>query len=490
MNEARGLSRDLGLLPAIAVNVGNMIGTGIFLKPRVMTCNVGAASAVIAAWVIGALLALAGAFAYSEVAALLPEAGGEYAYVRRAYGRLASFVCGWSLFALPKCASQAALAIGFAIFMNVATGGALEQRIVVLRLLGHQLSLTLLTPVAVASIWAIVLINVRSVARGGQTALGLTLIKVAFLLCLALVALLFGHGDPAHFGESNHGGLCEGVAATARGGLTGLGAAVLGALWAYNGWSNVAPLIGELKSPARNAPRVFIGGMLIVGALYVLVTVSYLYVLSPTQIASVSTTSSVATEVLRRFLGPAAVTILACVLMLSAFAAHQANALAGARIGFAMARDGLFFRRISTLSASTRAPVNAILAQASFATVLALAGSFDTLSDMAMFGAWLIYGVAASTVFAFRRIAPEAPRPYRCIGYPVLPAIFVLLVAGVVANTFVATPQQAFLGAGLMVLGLPFYLYWSRNAPPAAQGPYDESTRGRSRQTTQQGPSK
>jgi basic amino acid/polyamine antiporter, APA family len=470
MSEARGLIRDLGLLPAIAVNVGNMIGTGIFLKPRVMTCNVGAASTVIAVWVIGALLALAGAFAYSEVAALLPEAGGEYAYVRRAYGRLASFVCGWTLFALPKCGSQAALAIGFAIFMNVATGGALEQRILEFSLLGHQVTLTLLTPVAVASIWAVVLINVRSVARGGQTALGLTAVKVGFLLCLALAALIFGHGDTAHFAQSNHGGLCEGVALSARGGLAGLGAAVLGALWAYNGWSNVAPLMGELRSPARNAPRVFIAGMLVVGSLYVLVTISYFYVLSPTAIASIATTSSVATEVLRRFVGPVAVTVLACVLMLSAFAAHQANALAGARIGFAMARDGLFFRRLGEVSPSTRAPVNAILAQASFATVLAVGGTFDTLTDMAMFGAWLVYGVAASTVFVFRRTAPDAPRPYRCFGYPVLPAIFVLLVACVVVNTFVATPQQALLGAALMVLGLPFFLLWATAARPGDPG--------------------
>jgi basic amino acid/polyamine antiporter, APA family len=463
MNGRRGLTRDLGLLPAIAVNVGNMIGTGIFLKTRVMTCNVGAASTVIAAWVIAGLLALAGAFAYSEVAALMPEAGGEYAYVRRGYGRLASFLCGWTLFTLQKCASQAALAVGFAIFMNVAAGGALEERIFSFDLFGYQLSLTLLTAVAVASIWMIAFINSRSVARGGETAFALTSIKVGFLLCLALAAFLFGHGDTAHFAESNHGGLCEGVAATARGGLAGLGAAMLGALWAYDGWSNVAPLMGELRDPGRNAPRVFIGGMLVVGTLYVLVTISYFYVLSPTEIASIPTSSSVGTEVLRRFLGPAAVTVLACVLMLSAFGSQQASALAGARIGFAMARDGLFFRSLVRLSPRTRSPVKAILAQAGFATVLAVSGTFDTLTDAAMIGAWLFYGAAVSTLFVFRRTAAEAPRPYRCPGYPVLPAIFLLLIACVIVNTFVATPRQAYLAVGLMLLGFPFYFYWSRN---------------------------
>jgi len=441
-----------------------MIGTGIFLKSRVMTCNVGASWIVVAVWVMGGLLALAGAFAYSEVSALVPEAGGEYAYVRRAYGRLASFLCGWTLFTLQKCGSQAALAVGFAIFMNVATGGGLDRRIFSFSLFGQSVSVTLLTGVAIASIWTIASINARSVARGGQTAFGLTSIKVAFLLCFALAVMLVGHGDAAHFGQSNEGGLCEGVVSSARGGLAGLGAALLGALWAYDGWSNVAPLMGELRDPGRNAPRVFVGGMLVVGSLYVLVTLSYFYVLSPTQIASVPVSSSVGTEVLRQFLGPAAVTVLACVLMLSAFSSQQASALAGARIGFAMARDGLFFRSLADLSPSTRSPVKAVLAQASWATVLAVSGTFDTLTDAAMFGAWIFYGLAVSTLFVFRRTAPDAPRPYRCWGYPLLPALFLLVVAGVIVNTFIATPRQAILGVALMLLGLPFYAYWSRRA--------------------------
>lgn len=464
-----GLRRGLGLWPAIAVNVGNMIGTGIFLKARVMTCNVGSASTVIVLWVVSGLLVLAGAFAYSEVAALMPEAGGEYVYVRRAYGRFASFLCGWTLFTLQKCGSQAALAVGFAIFMNVASGGALEQPVVSFGAGGHHFSLTLLPIVAVASIWIIALINARSVARGGETAFGLTSIKVGFLLCLALAALLFGHGSSSHFLQSNHGGSCEAVAGSARGGLAGLGAGALGALWAYDGWSNVAPLMGELRDPGRNAPRVFIGGMLLVAMLYVLVTVSYFYVLSPSEIASVPLSSSVGTEVLHRFLGPAAVTTLACVLMLSAFSSQQASGLAGARIPYAMARDGLFFRRLGELSPETRAPAKAIGLQAAFATLLALSGTFDTLTDAAMIGAWLFYGLAASTVFVFRRTAAQAPRPYRCLGYPMLPALFLLLAAGVVVNAFIATPKTALLAGGLMLLGLPFYAYWNRAAAPAVR---------------------
>ncbi len=465
----RELTRGLGVLPAVAINVGNMIGTGIFLKTRVMTCNVGASSAVIGVWVLGGLLALVGAFAYSEVASMMPEAGGEYVYLRRAYGRVVSFLCGWTLFALVKCGSQAALAVGFAIFMDTATGGALDHSLLSFIVAGHHVQLTGLTAVAVASIWIIALINARSVSRGGETALGLTSLKVGFLLCLALAALVFGHGDFAHFAQSNAGGACTGIVATARGGIAGFGAALLGALWAYDGWNNVAPLLGELRNPERNVARVFLGGTLVVGTLYVLVTVAYFYILSPTEIANIPASSSVGTEVLKRFVGPLAVSLLAFVLMLSAFGSQQASALAGSRIGFAMARDGLFFKRLSKLSPRTGAPVAAIVAQAGWATVLALSGTFDALTDAAMFGAWLFYGLTVASVFVFRHRQPDAKRPYHCTGYPLLPALFVLVAAGVIANAFVATPREALLGAGLIVLGLPFFWFWNRRsgqAPP------------------------
>jgi len=205
--------------------------------------------------------------------------------------------------------------------------------------------------------------------------------------------------------------------------------------------------------------------MLVVGTLYVLVTVAYFYVLSPTEIANIPASSSVGTEVLKHFVGPLAVTILAVVLMLSAFGSQQASALSGSRIAYAMARDGVFFKRLGKLSTRTGAPVAAIIAQAGGATILALSGTFDTLTDAAMIGAWLFYGLTVAAVFVLRRREPNAPRPYRCFGYPFLPTLFVLMVAGVIANAFVATLREALLGVGLIMLGLPFYAYWNRRAP-------------------------
>ncbi len=459
------LVRGLTLTGAIAINVANMIGTGVFLKTRVMTCNVGSPALVLAVWVAAGLLALAGTFAYAEVAALLPEAGGEYVFLRRAYGRAVGFVYGWTTFAIYKSGSQAALAVGFAIFLNVALGGALEGDVLSLAVAGTRLHLSGIVLVALAALWTVALINCRSVVTGGRTAELLTGAKVVLLAALALGAFALATGSLGHLALPAAGASCEGVSESARGGLAGFGAAMLGALWAYDGWANVAPLAGEIRNPARDLPRAFVGGMLVVGALYVAVNLAYFYVLTPVEIGSVSATSSVATEVLRRFVGPAAVTIAAGALMLSAYGSLQASAISGAHIPFAMAREGLFFRGLGEVAPRTRVPARAVLAQAGWASVLALSGSYDLLTDAATFSVWLFYGLSASTLFVFRRTLPDAPRPYRALGYPWLPALFVLVSAALIVNTFHATPRLALGGLAVMAAGLPFYLYWARQRP-------------------------
>jgi APA family basic amino acid/polyamine antiporter len=237
---------------------------------------------------------------------------------------------------------------------------------------------------------------------------------------------------------------------------------MLGALWAYDGWNNVAPLAGEIRDPARNLPKAFFGGMLVVGVLYLFVNSSYFYVLSADEVGSVSTTSSVATEVMRRFVGPTAVTFVALALMLSSFGSLHSSVLANSRIPFAMAREGLFFRSLGVVSPVTRVPVRAILAQAVWASCLALSGSYDTLTDSVIFASWLFYGLSAGSLFVFRRTQPNADRPYRAFGYPWLPLVFIGVTLWLIANTFIATPRLAFIGIGAMFAGLPFYLWWTR----------------------------
>jgi len=459
------LTRGVGPWAATAVNVANMIGTGVFLKTRVMTCNVGSAKTVLVVWLVAGLLSLAGTFSYSEIAAMMPEAGGDYVYLRRAYGRLVGFLYGWIAFTVARAGSQAALAVGLAIFMNVALGGALDRWHVAAGANAQNFHLSGLTLVALAAIWTVALINCASVAAGGRMALLLTIAKVGLVLSVGIGAFVFAAGDWGHLAQSGIAGTCEGVASSARGGVAGFGAAMLGALWAYDGWQNVAPLSGEIRDPQRNLPRAFVGGTLTVAALYLFVNTAYFFALTPLEVADVPASSSVATEVLKRFLGPLAVSMTAVALMVSSFGALHASVLANSRIPFAMARDGLFFRSLARLSPRSNVPARAILAQSGWASVLALSGSYDTLTDSVIFASWLFYGLVTASLFVFRRTMPDTPRPYRAWGYPVVPLIFVFVTAALLINTFVASPREALRGAALLAAGLPLYWYWARRSP-------------------------
>jgi basic amino acid/polyamine antiporter, APA family len=454
------LHRGIGLWAAIAVNVANMIGTGVFLKARVMTCNVGTPGAVLAVWLGAGLLALAGTFSYSEIAAMMPEAGGDYVYLRTAYGRLTGFLYGWIMFTVARSGSQAALAVGLAIFMNVALGGALENW----HLFGNISGLTI---VALITIWTVALINCASVTAGGRTALVVTIAKVGLVAAVGISAFAFAPGAWDHLMMSASSGSCENVAQSARGGIVGVGAAMLGALWAYDGWNNVAPLAGEIRDPQRNLPRAFIGGTLVVMALYIFANLSYFHTLTPNEIASVSTTSSVATEVLKRFLGPAAVSLMAVCLMVSSFGSLHASVLANSRIPYAMALDGLFPRKLGELSPRTRVPVNAIVAQAIVGSLLALSGSYDTLTDSVIFASWLFFGLSIGSLFVFRHTMPERHRPYRALGYPWVPILFLMATGALLFNTFFAAPRQALQGVAVLIAGLPLYWYWSRKVDQA-----------------------
>jgi APA family basic amino acid/polyamine antiporter len=298
--------------------------------------------------------------------------------------------------------------------------------------------------------------------------LAATLAKVLLVAGVGLAAFLFAPGSWSNIGGSGLQGTCEGVASSARGGVAGFGAAMLGALWAYDGWNNVAPLAGEIRNPQRNLPRAFMGGMLVVGALYLFVNLAYFYAMSPLEVANIPASSSVATEVLKKFLGPVAVSLTAVAMMVSSFGSLHASVLANSRIPFAMARDGLFFRGLAKLSPRSSVPVRAIVAQAAWASVLALSGSYDALTDSVIFVSWAFYGLSIASLFVFRRTMPDAVRPYRALGYPVVPLIFLLVTLALLVNTFIAAPKQALEGVTVLLVGLPFYAWWSR---PAARRP-------------------
>jgi APA family basic amino acid/polyamine antiporter len=274
--------------------------------------------------------------------------------------------------------------------------------------------------------------------------------------------MLIAPGDWSHLTQSVADGTCEGVAAAARGGVAGFGAAMMAALWAYNGWNEMTYVSGEVSNPSRNLPIALIAGIGIVGSLYIFANTAYFYVLPPEAVASVPLSSSVATETLARFLGPAAVKVMAGALVVSIFSALQVASLVCARVPYAMANDGLFFPPLAQLSPRTRVPVRALIAQTAWAIVLVLSGSFDALTDYAIFAILLFSALITSSIFVFRVRRPDAERPYRTWGYPVTPILFLIVVGYLLVNAFVTAPVQAFTGIGLILLGLPFYWYWTR----------------------------
>jgi APA family basic amino acid/polyamine antiporter len=458
------LVRGLGLLAAISIIVGNVIGTGVFLKARVMTCNVGSPEAVILVWVAAGILSLAGALTYAELSAMKPQAGGEYIFLRDAYGRVWSFLYGWMQMFIAKTGSQASVAVAFAIFMNDLLGSSLRHTIFETQIFGFDYEITTLQLVAVALLVIITVINCASVSVSGNIATVLTFVKIALVLLVGIGAFLLADGSFANFGMTGEGGTCEGVENAVKYGaagftfIGGFSAAMLGALWGYDGWNNLTLVAGEVKNPQRNIPLALIGGTILIILLYVLVHIAYFYVLTPAEVASVSASSSVAKEAAFRFLGAGALVLMTAGLMASSVGTLHTSVLTGARVPYAMARDGLMFESFGKLN-SARVPVGALIIQCVWACILALSGSFDTLTDYVIFGSWIFYTLVTASVFVFRIKHPEIERPYKAFGYPVIPVLFILAASGLLINTLWTSPGKSFIGIFLILAGLPVYYY-------------------------------
>src|SRR4029079_500004 len=456
------LIRGLGLIGAVSVNVANIIGTGVFLKARVMTCNVGTPGKALIVWVIAGFLALAGALTYAELLAMMPRAAGEYGIIRDAYGRPLSFIYGWAQFLIARTASAAALAVGFAIFLNDLVHGALDTVYFNYTFPGgHVVSFGRLQIVALSAIVVTTLINCAAVRVSGGVASVLTGMKLVLLLGIGFGAFFYSGGDWGHLSMANTGGACEGVAIT-TGGMAGFAAAMLGALWAYDGWNNITFLAGEVKNPGRNLPLALIGGGFGGMVLYLCCNLSYFSVLPPTEIASVPASSSVAAEVVRRLLGSVAVTLMAAAMMTSSFDALHASILATARIPYALAKDGLIVKSLAKVSPRTHVPIRALIVQCFWACVVALSGEYDTLTDYAIFALTLFYALVAASIFIFRRREPDTERPYRTWGYPVVPVLFLIVSTALILMTIRNAPRQSAIGLFLILLGVPVYWLISR----------------------------
>lgn len=464
-SNTNGLIRGLGLMAAIAVIIGNVIGTGVFAKARVMTCNVGSPVWVIGIWVAAGLLSLAGALTYAELSTMKPQAGGEYNFLRDAYGRVWSFLFGWMQIFVAKTGSQAAVAVLFMIALNDFMGGTLKKVIIST---GSGFEITSLQLIAVTLIILITTLNCLSVTFTGQLATVLTFVKIGLIFFVGLGAFILVSGDFGHFSQINQGGTCEGVKDTMNFSSSnyslpaGIGAAMLAALWGYDGWNNLTMVAGEVKNPSRNIPLALIGGTILIIFLYVFANVAYFYVLTPNEIASVSKDSTVAFAVVSKFGFGLGAMIMTIGLMLSSLGTLHTSILTGGRIPYAMAQDKLFFAKFGKLSEFSNVPIWAVVMQGVWASVLVMTGSFDTLTDYVIFGSWIFYAAATASVFVFRRTMPDAERPYKTLGYPVVPVLFLIVALFLLGNTLYSDFSQSIKGLGLIVLGLPVYYYFTK----------------------------
>lgn len=447
---ARRLDRGLTLVPAIGIILASVIGTGVFMKARVMIANVGTPWLVLGAWLAGGALTLAGSLVFGELSAMTPRSGGPFNFIGAAYGRRWAFMFAWSR-GIVYGASVAAVAILTVTFLNDALGATLSP---------FQLKLFPILVIATGTV-----LNLISVRATGGVATAMTGIKVSILLAIAIGAFWLSDGSFAHFRMSGAAGAGHGVPESARLGLSGFGAAMAGALWGYNGWAIIATIGGEVREPGQVLPKaMFLSTLLVIG-LYILINTSYFFALTPFEIADLPEHTSVAGATIQRFAGSGAASLLAVGLVISAYGTMHVSLLVGSRIPFAMSRQGLAPASFGKLN-SKSVPSVSVIAIAVWASGLALSGTFDILTDLTIFVLWLFVGLTGTTIFALRRKFPDAPRPYRVHGYPVIPVVFLIATGFMLASMLVSTPGRCLAGIGMILVGLPVYSIFARRLPP------------------------
>ena len=451
MAAERNLARDLGVSHAGAIVVGTIIGSGIFLVPSEMMQAAGSASLVYLAWVVGGLLSFFGAMTYAELGALKPQAGGEYVYVRDAYGPLPGFLYAWTWFLIAKPASIASITTALIRILGTFPAfGFLSTT-----LLEHPLHLTWGQLFAIAATLLITFLNYLGVKKAGDFQLVFTLLKIGMILLIVAVGFSYSGGSMANFSSTFVG---------AKGGLAGFMAALVAALWAYDGWNDLTMVAGEVKQPERNLPLALIFGMGIVAALYLLVNGAVQYAMPA---AAIAASPRPASDAVSLVLGSSGARLVAAGMAISMLVTLNGTIMSGARVPFAVARDGYFFRALGEVHPRFRTPSVALLLQAALAVILLLAGgSFKQFFSLAIFAEWLFYMIAGSTVFVFRQREPNAARSYRVWGYPAVPALFIFASAVLLYFTFKENLFYSVCGSLLILAGIPvFYAFASLRRP-------------------------
>ncbi len=445
------LRRELGLWSAAAIVVGTVIGSGIFLVPSTMVQRVGTPAMVLAVWVFAGVLTLVGALSYAELAAAMPEAGGEYVYLSAAYGPVWGFLYGWTQMWVAKSGSIATLATAFFYYLTNFFPG-MDRVFYVVPLPigphGQPLELRWGQLFAMALILFLGVVNYFGVKIGGEVQVAVTGVKVVLILFIIGVGVSVGHAPAVRT-----------AVPSAPVTVAGFFAALVAALWAYDGWNNVSMVASEIHRPRRNLPLALIWGTTAVILIYLLANIAYFSVLSAGEVGA---SQRVAADMMRRVLGEGGASAVSIAAMISIFAALNGSILAGSRVPYALARGGYFFAPAARVQARYGTPGVSILALSGWSALLVLSGRYEQLYTYVIFASWILYGMTTAAVPVLRRKRPEMERPYRTVGYPLVPVLFVLVAGSLVLATLFDSPRESLLGIGLIILGLPFYFHWKR----------------------------
>ncbi len=455
------LVRGLSLLDSILLLAGGIIGSGIFLTAQDVAGNTRSPLLFLSVWVIGAVITLLACFAFAEMGAMFPHAGGQYVFMREAYGEFVAFLYGWMIFTVSVGGTIGALAVGFSLYLgSVFPALGLDHAVAALgpyTVNGHNLALTLTRHhvLAAAAIALQTAINIFGVRAGAMLQNIATWIKFAAIAAFLLLGLAAGKGSWGHYASS----------LPAPTGflplLGGLGIALIAVFWALDGWVYISWVAGEIKDPHRNIPRSLVWGLLLVGLIYLAINAVYLYALP---MSGITATTTVVQSAAVAMFSPAAGRWLGLMIAVSCFGAMASCILSGARVYYAMAEDGVFFRALAQVHARWRTPVWSLVLQGAWAAVLVLVLDYADLFTYVMFMMVLSYVLTVAALFVLRRKMPDAERPYRCAGYPWSPGLYVVLGTIWAVNVLWEKPKDALIGIAIVAAGAPFYFHWRRKA--------------------------
>ena len=454
-----GLNRSLGLPLVVVVVVGNIIGSGVYKKIAPMAAELHSPGWILICWLLGGIISLFGALSNAEVAGLLADTGGEYVYYKKIYNRFFAFFFGWSLFTVIQTAAISSLAYVFAQSLNSL--GSLPP------LLSHLATFNIggvfypfadfsVKLTAMALIISLTLINTRGITAGAGIGTGILLLVFAGIFTIIFFGLT---SEKAVVSQSVQLAPTNQQPVT----LSAIFTAMLAAFWAYQGWAAIGYVGGEIKDANRIIPQGIAIGVFLVIAVYLLINATYLSLLPVPVLEEINAAGNkiAAVEAVRSFWGTRGALFISLLILVTTLGCTHATILASCRPYYAMAREGLFFRKAAKLN-QVQAPANSLWYQCIWACLLVLSGTFDQLTDMVIFAVFIYYGATTLGVFILRRKMPAAPRPYRVWGYPVMPAVMVLFCAALVVNTFFTRPREAVLGLVLMLTGIPMYLWFNR----------------------------